>query len=265
MRQFRQEARNHLLQGLPSPALHALMPHLNTVELTSRQCITKPGDSLDTVCFIESGLVSLVVEGRDGVQLEVRTIGRDGMIGHSALLGLTRSAHAVIVQIDGFGLQAPTSTVIDSLECPKARAVFHRYLHRCDMELAEAALSAAKYSMKQRLARWLLLCQDRIESNNLPVTHDELAQSLGVRRAGITDQLHVLEGLHAIRSTRGNVRILNRALLIDLAGGCYGAAKDALEPSAEATTGRCPIHQAPLGFPDPLPARAAAAAASMLG
>jgi hypothetical protein len=89
----------------------------------------------------------------------------------------------------------------------------------CELQLAQTALAAAKYSMHQRLARWLLMCHDGAE---LPLTHDFLALMLGVRRAGVTGQLHILEGMHAIRSTRGVVRILDRGKLIDIAGGCYG-------------------------------------------
>ncbi|RDJ03733.1 hypothetical protein B5K05_28355 [Rhizobium phaseoli] len=75
--------------------------------------------------------------------------------------------------------------------------------------------------MHQRLARWLLMCHDRL-AGDVPVTHEFLAAMLGVRRSGITEHLHVLEGIHAIKSTRGNVRILDRRALIEVAGGCYG-------------------------------------------
>ncbi|MBY2944520.1 winged helix-turn-helix domain-containing protein, partial [Rhizobium leguminosarum] len=72
------------------------------------------------------------------------------------------------------------------------------------------------------LARWILMCHDRLEGNNLAITHEFLALMLGVRRSGVTNELHVLEGVHAIRSTRGNVRIVDREKLIEIAGGCYG-------------------------------------------
>ncbi|AIC31447.1 helix-turn-helix domain-containing protein (plasmid) [Rhizobium etli bv. mimosae str. IE4771] len=90
-----------------------------------------------------------------------------------------------------------------------------------ELQLAHSALAAAKYSMHQRLARWLLMCHDRL-AGDVPVTHEFLAAMLGVRRSGITEHLHVLEGIHAIKSTRGNVRILDRRALIEVAGGCYG-------------------------------------------
>jgi hypothetical protein len=76
--------------------------------------------------------------------------------------------------------------------------------------------------MQERLARWLLMCHDRIDRVDLPLTHEFLALMLGVRRSGVTNELHILEGIHAIKATRGNVKILNREKLEEIAGGCYG-------------------------------------------
>ena len=72
------------------------------------------------------------------------------------------------------------------------------------------------------LARWLLMCHDRLQDNNLPLTHEFLALMLGVRRSGVTNEIHVIEGVHAIKATRGNIKILDRAKLEDMAGGSYG-------------------------------------------
>ncbi|MFP5077823.1 Crp/Fnr family transcriptional regulator [Rhizobium sp. YIM 134829] len=206
-----------------------MAPYLKPVELQLRQRLSRPGDPLDHVCFIESGLASMSIESRDGVLQEIRIIGQEGLIGHSALLGSQQWAYVTVVQIEGVGLEVPVKALVDSLDLPDIRAFFHHYVHVCDVELAETALAAAKYTMRQRLARWLLMCEDRIDSDYLPLTHDSLARSLGVRRAGITDQLHVLEGEHVIRSTRRMVRILDRSMLVHIAGGCYGAPKEAYE------------------------------------
>jgi hypothetical protein len=77
--------------------------------------------------------------------------------------------------------------------------------------------------MHERLARWLLMCHDRLDGEDLALTHEFLSLMLGVRRSGVTDQLHILEGRHAIKATRGNIRITDREKLEDIAGGCYGA------------------------------------------
>jgi hypothetical protein len=83
-------------------------------------------------------------------------------------------------------------------------------------------MANGRYSMQQRLARWLLMCQDRLDRFDLPLTHEFLSLMLGVRRSGVTNELHILEGIHAIKATRGNVRVQNREKLEEIADGCYG-------------------------------------------
>jgi CRP-like cAMP-binding protein len=97
-----------------------------------------------------------------------------------------------------------------------------RYNHYAALQLANSALANARYSINERLSRWLLMVHDRLLRDDLPLTHEFLALMLGVRRSGITNELHVLEGIHAIRATRGNVRILDREKLETIAAGSYG-------------------------------------------
>ena len=105
---------------------------------------------------------------------------------------------------------------------PEVNVLFLNYVHCCDIQLAQSALANGRYNMHERLARWLLMCHDRLAGHDLPRTHEFLALMLGVRRSGVTNELHVIEGLRAIRSTRANVRILNRERLEEIAGGSYG-------------------------------------------
>jgi CRP-like cAMP-binding protein len=127
------------------------------------------------------------------------------------------------MQVEGSGILVPTRTIRHAVaENPEMRDFFLRYVHTTVLQLAHSALANARYNMHERLARWILMCHDRLDGNNLAVTHEFLALMLGVRRSGVTNELHVLEGLHAIRSTRGNVRVLDREKLIEIAGGCYG-------------------------------------------
>jgi CRP-like cAMP-binding protein len=102
------------------------------------------------------------------------------------------------------------------------RDLLLRYIHCSDMQLAYSALANARYSLHERLARWLLMCHDRIDGDDLPLTHEFLALMLGVRRSGVTEQIHILEGNHSIKATRANIRILDRTKLEQVAGGCYG-------------------------------------------
>jgi hypothetical protein len=131
------------------------------------------------------------------------------------------------MQIAGHGYAVDASDAQALLDHPAARLLLHRYVHTCELQLAHTALSIARYTLSQRLARQILMCHDRIDGNDVMLTHGCLAVMLGVRRASITDQLHLLEGHRAIRSTRGHIRILDRNLLIEIAGGCYGTPEEA--------------------------------------
>jgi CRP-like cAMP-binding protein len=107
---------------------------------------------------------------------------------------------------------------------PGFRALVLKYLHAFNIQVSYTALANARFSIYERLSRWLLMCHDRL-GEDLGLTHQFLSIMLGVRRSGITDQLHLLEGIGAIRSTRGNIRILDRSKLEDIAGGSYGVAE----------------------------------------
>ncbi|MGZ2384706.1 Crp/Fnr family transcriptional regulator [Rhizobium brockwellii] len=213
---------NRLLRRFPEDAFDLLAPILKPIDLPAKHSLVLPHKPIEHVCFLESGLASMVAESADSKSVEIRHIGREGIAGYPVLLGVDRTPNSVFMQVPGHGLQVATENFLPILEHVEVRQLLLRYVHTCELQLAHSALAAAKFNMHQRLARWLLMCHDRIDGNDLPLTHEFLALMLGVRRAGVTDELHILEGMHAIRSTRGNVRILNRDMLIEIAGGCYG-------------------------------------------
>ena len=213
---------NRLLRSLSREAFEVIEPYLDSVDLPVGRPLVEAGKPIDHVCFIESGLASMVAVSSDGNSIEVGQIGFEGLSGYPVLLGVDRTPNRTFMQVAGHGLELSTSRVVALQDRPEARLLFLRYIHTRELQLAHSALAAARYSMHQRLARWLLMCHDRLLSDDMPLTHDFLSLMLGVRRSGVTEQLHVLEGMHAIRSTRGCVRILNRRILIDIAGACYG-------------------------------------------
>jgi CRP-like cAMP-binding protein len=134
-----------------------------------------------------------------------------------------RTPNRTFMQTSGTALCAPVPALLDILDHHKAaRDIILRYVHCFEMQLAHSALASGRYSVKERLARWLLMCQDRLGGDNLALTHEFLALMLGVRRPGVTSELQVLEGMHAIKVTRGNVQVINRGRLEEIAGGCYG-------------------------------------------
>jgi CRP-like cAMP-binding protein len=215
--------RNRLLTALPAKVFSALQPTMSAIQLPVRHSLVDSMIPTTEVCFLESGLGSMVANTTDGERVEVGHIGPEGMTGLHVLLGTTDTPNDTFMQIEGYGISVPVAALLDAISGdPATRDFFLRYAHTCDIQLAQSALANARYNMSERLARWLLMCHDRMDGNDLPLTHEFLALMLGVRRSGVTNEIHVLEGLQLIHASRGRVRILNRAGLEEAAGGCYG-------------------------------------------
>lgn len=215
--------RNLLLQALPQEAFDLLQPELATVDLPVKTELIKPDAPNDLVYFLERGLASLVATNSDDESVEVGHIGFEGMAGAHVFLKVDQSPNRTFMQIGGLAITVPVSKLMTAVEqVPAARDLFLRYVHCSELQLAHSALANARYNMHERLARWLLMCHDRLQDDDLPLTHEFLSLMLGVRRSGVTNEIHVLEGIQAIKATRANIRILNRPKLEDMAGGSYG-------------------------------------------
>jgi CRP-like cAMP-binding protein len=218
------EVRNRLLKVIPQEAFESLQPYLELIDLALKQSLVEPNVPNDAVYFLESGLGSVVAQSSDGETVEVGHVGREGMAGYHVLLMTPTSTHRTFMQSMGSAFKVPVGPFMAALEKhPRMRNLLLRYVHSCEVQLGHSALANARYNMHERLARWLLMCHDRLEGDDLALTHEFLSLMLGVRRSGVTEQLHILEGLHAIKATRGNIRIIDREKLEDVAGGCYGA------------------------------------------
>ncbi|MBX5222933.1 MULTISPECIES: Crp/Fnr family transcriptional regulator [unclassified Rhizobium] len=217
------DIRNLLLKALPAEAFQKLTGDGSLIELPARDVLVEADQPNEYVCFIERGLASMVAANGDDEAVEVGHIGHDGMSGLHVLLRTDTTPNRTFVQVAGSGVQVSVKSFKQVLaEFPVANELFLKYMHCCDIQLAQSALANGRYNMHERLARWLLMCHDRLNGSDLPLTHELLAIMLGVRRAGVTNELHVIEGLRAIRSTRANVRILDRDRLEEIAAGCYG-------------------------------------------
>jgi hypothetical protein len=158
--------------------------------------------------------------------VEVGHIGPEGLSGAHLFLGTASTPNQTFMQVAGRGAKVASSVLLDlTVEAPLVREFFLRYVHSCEIQLAQSALANGRYNMNERLARWLLMCHDRLDGIDLPLTHEFLALMLGVRRSGVTNEIHILEGMGAIRATRGNVRVVDRRKLEEIAAGCYGVAE----------------------------------------
>ncbi|MGV1873729.1 Crp/Fnr family transcriptional regulator [Agrobacterium rosae] len=214
---------NLLLRALPAEAFDLLKSAMQRVDLPVRFELVAPNVPNDLVYFLERGLGSIVAKSSDDETVEVGHIGYEGMSAAHILLKVPKTPNKTFMQAEGTGISVPTSEFLRMVEqVPAANELLLRYVHCCELQLAHSALANARYNMPERLARWLLMCHDRLQTDDLPLTHEFLSIMLGVRRSGVTNEIHILEGLHAIKATRGNVKIVNRQKLEDIAGGSYG-------------------------------------------
>ncbi|PDT14167.1 CarD family transcriptional regulator [Rhizobium sp. J15] len=217
------DIQNLLLKALPARAFDMLVADAELIDLPVKHVLVEANQSNEHVCFIENGLASMVASNSEDEAVEVGHIGYEGMSGAHVVLKTDTTPNRTFIQVAGSGLQVSVGNFKRMLaEFPAANDLFLNYVHCCDIQLAQSALANGRYNMHERLARWLLMCHDRLDGNDLPLTHEFLALMLGVRRAGVTNELHVIEGLRVIRSTRANVRILDRERLEEIAAGSYG-------------------------------------------
>jgi CRP-like cAMP-binding protein len=219
----RDTIQNLLLKALAPSALDALMPYMSELDLPLKFPVVEAGVPTEDLVFIETGLASMVADTSDDESVEVGHVGFEGVCGSHVFLTVAETQNRTFMQVAGHGLSVPVGVVQELTAADlNARELFLKYLYTTHLQLSHSALANARYGMHERLARWLLMCHDRVRSDDLPLTHEFLSLMLGVRRSGVTNELHILEGVHAIKATRGNIRVLDREKLIDMAGGCYG-------------------------------------------
>ena len=218
---------NILLRTLSRDDYALLRPALRRVPMTNGDRLATAGAPIEHVCFPEGGIAGFLEVLADGRRLAVGLLGREGFAGWPSLMGNDRWPHEVVargpdataIAIDAGPLQA----ALDASET--LRLLLLRYASSFVAQLTATLTSNLIQSVEQRTARWLLMYHDRIDGDELAITHDELGIMLGVRRASITDALHQLEGGEGIRSLRGRLQIRDRARLIALAGDTYGRAE----------------------------------------
>lgn len=213
---------NGLLAKMLANDFAALSEHLEPMQLKQGQILFRAYEIIDHVYFFESGLSSEIAGPQGGVSIEVGCIGHEGVSGIPALLDVDSSPHYAFMQVGGMAHRIEASALRTLMEArPSMRQILLRFAHVFMIQIASTALADGRYGVEKRLARWLLMCQDRL-GKSLPLTHDFLALMLGVRRPSVTDALHTLEGKLLIRSERSLVTIRNRAGLTEIAGSSYG-------------------------------------------
>jgi CRP-like cAMP-binding protein len=211
---------NRLLASLSSRDRDRLEVDLEAVDLPLRRTLAQRNRRIEHVYFIDSGLASIVADG--GQPIEVGVIGREGMSSVGVLLGHDRSPQDIYMQVAGTGrrIRAEILTSADEQSLALHR-VLMRYVHVLIAQLAHTAQSNGKSKIEERLARWLLLAHDRLDGNELPLTHELLSIMLGTPRPGVTTALGNLTGEGLIETHRAKIKIVDRLGLEAKCKGIY--------------------------------------------
>ncbi|MDR9775996.1 helix-turn-helix domain-containing protein [Rhizobium hidalgonense] len=214
---------NLVLSALPPRENELIQPHLKPVRLAQGDVLEHQFGEITALSFIETGIVSLVALSLDGSQVEAGLIGREGATGTGLLEGDWRTSYNMMVQIEGTARRIEVDSFLRlTKKAPRLRSLLTSFSRSLGIQISYTALANGRYSIEQRLARWLLMLNDRADDQALNLTHEYMAFMLGVRRPGVTGALHVLEGERLIRSIRGKVIVVDRDGLIRKAHGSYG-------------------------------------------
>jgi CRP-like cAMP-binding protein len=213
---------NRLLLALPSRDLKRVMPELEQIRCERGQVLMDTDSPLEHVFFPDSGVVSVVAVYADGSVIEMATIGREGCTGVNAVFGAKRSSFQLLVQIPGSAAKMSRTAFTRAMESmPSFRSLMFNYIHAFLEQVLVSAACNGAHSLKQRLARWLLMMRDRGDDNVLLITQDLLAEMLGVQRPTITIAARELEHSGLIARGRRQVTILDRQGLTKASCECY--------------------------------------------
>jgi len=216
------QSRNHLLGRLPADEYALLRTALETVRLPAKRRLAEPGAPFDAVYFPLGGVISLSATDEHGGVVEVGSIGCEGMAGLPVLLGTDRSSGLLHVQMAGDAERMEADAFRREVERhPVFRRLLMLYTQAFLAQLAQSTACNRLHSAECRLARWLLICRDRLSRDDLPITHESLAHMLGVRRATVTETAGDLQRRGMIRYRRGIVTIIRRERLEDASCECY--------------------------------------------
>ncbi len=232
--------RNHLLSTLESSDAALLVPHLEPIDMPFRFQLEMPHKPINYVYFPLDGIVSVVATGPREHSIEVGIIGRDGVSGHAVLMGTDRCANTTFVQIAGHGLRIRSDQLREAARKSNTlQSSLLNFIQAFSAQTSHTALANGRGALEQRLARWLLMAHDRVESHRLRLTHELLSIMLGVQRPTVSLALHKMQAAGGIKTQRSAITIKNRAILKKAAKGFYGVP----EAEQERLTGWRSLHE----------------------
>jgi CRP-like cAMP-binding protein len=214
---------NRLLSSLSKADFELLLPDLEAVSLDLRKVLERPNKRIDDVYFPDAGFASVVAVQPKQTKVEVGLIGREGMTGLPVVLGNHKTPHETYIQAAGHGQRINATKLRKAMAASSSlQSLLLKFVQAFMVQTAQTAISNARAKLNERLARWILMADDRIDGSRLPLTHEFLSLMLGVRRAGVTEALHALESEGLIRASRGEIIVRSRKGIERRAGGSYG-------------------------------------------
>lgn len=218
---------NKLLAALSKEEYARLIPKLEQVSLDYGKTIYEPGEIIRDVYFPKSGLISLLAAVEDGATLEVGIVGREGVVGLPVFLGVNSTTSRAIVQGAGFAMRIKAADFLaESRNGGGLPSLLQRFTHTLLAQVSQSAACYRFHPIEARLARWLLMTADRVESNEFQITQEFLSNMLGVRREAVNRSAVVLQQQELIKYSRGRISITDRVGLEKTTCACYGILKD---------------------------------------
>jgi CRP-like cAMP-binding protein len=216
--------RNRLLTALPKDDLAWLRPHLQPLPLEKNKTLESANKKIDNIYFPERGFASVVgSSGNKGREVEVGIIGYEGMTGLSVIFGSDRSPLKTFIQGEGDGHRLGADILQKAMtRSATLHALLLKFAQAFMLQTTHTAIANARGTLQERLSRWILMAQDRTQSDNIPLTHEFLSLMLAVRRPGVTEALHEVGQKGLIKHERGAITVIDRKGLIECANGFYG-------------------------------------------
>jgi CRP-like cAMP-binding protein len=213
---------NRILASMTPDSFDCIRAFLQPIALKRRAILQEHNRPIEHVYFIERGVASLFARTQRDGPVEVAIVGRLAFVGVGAVLGTMRSPNRCVMEVPGEALRIASKDLQRVMDdSPGVRQHLLKYIHALLVQNTQTALCNVRHELEERLCRWLLLAADRLDDKVIPLTHDQLAMILGVRRAGVTTALSVLEEMRAVIKTRGAIQIADRAMLENKTCECY--------------------------------------------
>lgn len=214
--------KNRLLESLPDHERSAVLARTARIHMPVNTVAFEQDGRVDAAYFPVSGMISMTTQLVNGPMVEIGIAGAEGFVGVPLVLGSRRSSHKVFVQVEADALRIAADDLLAlTQEYPNFRDALLRYSYAVLSQAGQIAACNRLHEAEERLARWLLMVQDRLGSDELPLTHEFLSLMLGTRRATVTIAAGILQRAGVIRYTRGHIHVLDRSQLEDTACECY--------------------------------------------